>query len=161
MTGEQAFKAYKDLMAIIEAKETWAKDILAKSDPNQVVMRSAFTAEVDYCGDLTRCVAFARDWTLLSAQDFLAANAMKGSIKLEVIMIPWPPATAPAYVNPVATNHMTPAIAARVTWAGEAILKSGDEPTVSTIALYGFEGATRDALTKALLIAQNTKAQAA
>lgn len=154
-------KAYKDLMAIMAAKETWAKDTLAKSDPNQVVMRSAFTAEVDYCGDLARCVSFARDWTLCSAQDFLEANRMKGSIKLEVIMIPWPPVTAPAYVNPVAINHMTPAIAARVTWAGEAILKAGDEPTVSTIALYGFEGTTRDALAKALLVAQNTKAQAA
>jgi hypothetical protein len=157
----QAQKAFKDLMAIIEAKETWAGDTLAKSDPNQVVMRSAFTAEVDYCGELARCVAFARDWTLLSAQDFLEANKMKGGIKLEVIMIPWPPSHAPVYVNPVATNHMTPAIAARVTWAGEAILKQGDEPTVSTIALYGFEGTTRDALSKALLVAENTKAQAA
>lgn len=158
MIGQRAFK---DRMAINAAKEIWAKNTLAKSDPNQVVMRSAFTAEVDYCGELPWCVACARDWTLMSAQHFLEANAMKGSIKLEVIMIPWPPATAPAYVNPVATNHMTPAIAARVTWAGEAILKSGEEPTVSTIALYGFEGTSRDALTKALLIAQNTKAQAA
>jgi hypothetical protein len=161
MTAEKAFKAFKDLMAIIEAKEAWAKDTLAQRDPNQVVMRSAFTGEVDYCGDLSLCVAFARDWTLLSAQDFLQANDMHGSIKLEVIMIPWPPATAPAYVNPVATNFMTPAIAAKVTWAGEAILQAGDEPTVSTIALYGFEGTTRDALSKALLLAQNTKAQAA
>ena len=157
----RAQKAFNDLMAIIEAKETWARDTLAKRDPNQVVMRSAFTAEVDYCGDLARCVSFARDWTLHSAQDFLEANQMKGSTKLEVIMIPWPPATAPAYVNPVATNHMTPAIAARVTWAGEAILKAGDEPTVSTIALYGFEGVSRDALSKALLVAQNQTDQAA